>query len=89
MQDRKIKHVFGPVPSRRLGYSLGIDVVPFKVCSFDCIYCQLGNTTNKTILIKEYFPIDEIISDVKSKLQESIRIDYLTLSGSGERKRQI
>lgn len=84
MSDRVLKHVFGPVPSRRLGYSLGIDLVPFKVCSFDCIYCQLGNTTKKTTQIKEYFPFDEIISDVHDKLKENCRIDYLTLSGSGE-----
>jgi wyosine [tRNA(Phe)-imidazoG37] synthetase (radical SAM superfamily) len=79
-----IKYVFGPVPSRRLGYSLGVDLVPYKTCSFDCIYCQLGNTTNKTTEIKEYFPLDEIISDIKEKLKENCRIDYITLSGSGE-----
>lgn len=84
MRNRVLNHIFGPVPSRRLGYSLGIDLVPFKVCSFDCIYCQLGNTTNKTIRIKEYFPLDEIISDIECKLKENCRIDYLTLSGSGE-----
>lgn len=84
MKSVILKHVFGPVPSRRLGYSLGIDLVPFKVCSFDCIYCQLGKTTHKTTQLKEYFSLDEIISDIKQKLIENCRIDYLTLSGSGE-----
>ncbi len=84
MKSHKLKHVFGPVPSRRLGYSLGIDLVPYKTCSFDCIYCQLGHTTNKTIEIKEYFPLNEILADIEYKLKEKIRIDYITISGSGE-----
>jgi wyosine [tRNA(Phe)-imidazoG37] synthetase (radical SAM superfamily) len=84
MDRISVKHVFGPVPSRRLGYSLGIDLVPYKTCSFDCIYCQLGNTTNKTTEIKEYFPIEEIVSDIKDKLKEDCRINYITLSGAGE-----
>lgn len=84
MKNRVLKHVFGPVPSRRLGYSLGVDLVPYKVCSFDCIYCQLGRTTKKTTQRKEYFPFDEIVSDIESKIKENCRIDYITLSGSGE-----
>ncbi|MBN2642555.1 MAG: radical SAM protein [Victivallales bacterium] len=79
-----LRHVFGPVPSRRLGHSLGVDLVPYKVCSFDCIYCQLGSTTLKTIERKEYVPMDELIEDVKLKLSEKHVIDYITLSGSGE-----
>lgn len=77
-------HVFGPVPSRRLGHSLGIDLVPFKTCSYDCIYCQLGKTTNKTIDRKEYVPIEEIVAQLKDRIQTGDRIDYITLSGSGE-----
>ncbi len=78
------KHIFGPVPSRRLGYSLGIDLIPFKTCSYDCIYCQLGKTTHNTIQRKVYFPVDEICKEIDKKLKENIKIDYLTLSGSGE-----
>jgi wyosine [tRNA(Phe)-imidazoG37] synthetase (radical SAM superfamily) len=74
--------IFGPVPSRRLGRSLGIDLVPFKTCTYDCIYCQLGRTTNKTTKIREWVPIDAIIEQLKGKL--SSRPDYITLSGSGE-----
>ena len=80
------KHVFGPVPSRRLGRSLGVDLVPYKYCSFDCIYCQLGRTTQKTIERKEYVPTDEVISDVRDKLDDPgiMLPDYITFSGSGE-----
>jgi wyosine [tRNA(Phe)-imidazoG37] synthetase (radical SAM superfamily) len=78
------KYIFGPVPSRRLGFSLGIDVVPFKTCSYDCIYCQLGKTTHKTTERKEFVPLKDIISELKLKLKQNIRIDYITLSGSGE-----
>ncbi|MBN2738587.1 MAG: radical SAM protein [Spirochaetales bacterium] len=78
------KYIFGPVPSRRLGFSLGIDLVPFKTCSYDCIYCQLGKTTNKTITRKEYVPINQLIHELEQKLTEKVKIDYITLSGSGE-----
>ena len=77
-----MSYVFGPVPSRRLGRSLGVDVVPFKTCTYDCIYCQLGRTTHKTIERREWVPLDEVLAEVKSKL--SSRPDYITLSGSGE-----
>ena len=75
-------HVFGPVPSRRLGRSLGVDLVPFKTCSYDCIYCQLGRTTCKTVERKEWVPLDEVIAQVRDKLVTAP--DYITLSGSGE-----
>jgi wyosine [tRNA(Phe)-imidazoG37] synthetase (radical SAM superfamily) len=74
--------VFGPVPSRRLGRSLGVDLVPFKTCSYDCIYCQLGRTTCKTVERKEWVPLEDVVSQVREKL--ATRPDYITLSGSGE-----
>lgn len=77
-------HIYGPVPSRRLGFSLGIDIIPFKACSLDCIYCQLGPTTKKTIYRKEYLSSPEILSQIKEKLSSGQRIDYITFSGSGE-----
>jgi len=77
-------HIYGPVPSRRLGFSLGIDIIPFKTCSLDCIYCQLGPTTKKTIYRKEYLSSPEILSQIKEKLSSGQRIDYITFSGSGE-----
>lgn len=77
-----MSYIFGPVPSRRLGRSLGVDVVPFKTCSYDCIYCQLGRTTCKTIERKDFVPIEDVLKELESKL--SSRPDYITLSGSGE-----
>ncbi|RPJ83718.1 MAG: radical SAM protein [Acidobacteria bacterium] len=84
MKKRAPRHVFGPVPSRRLGRSLGIDVVPFKTCSYDCIYCQLGRTTCKTVTLSEYVPVDDVLSEVDSQLAAGTVPDYITFSGSGE-----
>jgi len=75
-------HIFGPVPSRRLGRSLGVDLVPFKTCSYDCIYCQLGRTTNKTVERREWVPLNDFLEELKGKLAS--KPDYITLSGSGE-----
>jgi len=82
--DKKYKYIFGPVPSRRLGHSLGVDLVPYKVCTFDCIYCELGRTTVKTMERKEYYPVKEILKELSLKLKEKIKIDYITIAGSGE-----
>ena len=80
--ENKRNYIFGPVPSRRLGRSLGVDLVPFKTCSYDCVYCQLGPTTNKTIERKEWVPLEDVIDQLKDHL--SSKPDYITLSGSGE-----
>ena len=78
-------HLYGPVPSRRLGRSLGIDLVPYKICTYDCIYCQIGNTTEKTLVRKEYVPVREILEEVRRFLKEGTSsIDHLSLAGSGE-----
>ena len=81
-KNKERQYIFGPVPSRRLGRSLGVDLVPFKTCTYDCVYCQLGRTTNKTAKRKEWVPIDIVIDQLKAKL--SSKPDYITLSGSGE-----
>jgi wyosine [tRNA(Phe)-imidazoG37] synthetase (radical SAM superfamily) len=82
---KRYRYLYGPVPSRRLGRSLGIDLVPHKICTYDCIYCQIGKTTKKTLLRKEYVPGDEVLGEVKAFLQEGgASVDYLSLSGSGE-----
>jgi wyosine [tRNA(Phe)-imidazoG37] synthetase (radical SAM superfamily) len=82
---RGYKYLYGPVPSRRLGRSLGIDLVPHKVCTYDCIYCQIGRTTDKTPVRKEYAPVKEILEEVSSFLKEGTSsVDHLSLSGSGE-----
>jgi wyosine [tRNA(Phe)-imidazoG37] synthetase (radical SAM superfamily) len=82
MKSRRQHFVFGPVPSRRLGRSLGVDLVPFKTCSYDCIYCQLGRTTCHTVERREWVPMDAVLAELKTKL--ACRPDYITLSGSGE-----
>jgi wyosine [tRNA(Phe)-imidazoG37] synthetase (radical SAM superfamily) len=82
---KRYRYLYGPVPSRRLGRSLGIDLVPHKICTYDCIYCQIGKTTKKTLLRKEYVPKKEVIEELKTfLLKGSSTIDYLSLSGSGE-----
>ena len=78
-------HLYGPVPSRRLGRSLGIDLVPHKICTYNCIYCQIGKTTEKTLIRKEYIPVKAILEEVKRFLkEETSSIEHLSLSGSGE-----
>jgi wyosine [tRNA(Phe)-imidazoG37] synthetase (radical SAM superfamily) len=79
-----VKYLYGPVPSRRLGSSLGVDLVPHKVCSFDCIYCQLGKTTHKTTQRREYVPAHEVLDEVKNFIGAGHKCDYITLAGSGE-----
>ena len=66
--SKAFHHVYGPVPSRRLGRSLGVDALTFKTCSFDCVYCQLGHTTNHTVERKEYVAVDDILDEVRRKL---------------------
>ncbi len=78
-----MKHVFGPVPSRRLGRSLGVDLLPFKTCSYDCIYCQLGRTTDKTINRFAWGNCDLIIKEIIQEIN-SKKVDIITFSGSGE-----
>lgn len=77
-------HIYGPVPSRRLGFSLGIDIIPFKTCTLDCVYCQLGNTPNKTLRREKFFSSPEILAQIKRRLSSGQRIDTITFSGSGE-----
>jgi len=82
MKSKSQRYIFGPVPSRRLGRSLGVELVPFKTCSYDCIYCQLGRTTCRTVKRREWVPMNAVLDELKQKL--TCRPDYITLSGSGE-----
>jgi len=83
-----MKYLYGPIKSRRLGYSLGINLTIPKTCSFGCVYCQLGKTSNLTTLRSEYIKISDIIDELKewvAGLKGDIpALDYITLSGSGE-----
>ncbi len=82
---KRFRHLYGPVPSRRLGRSLGIDLVPHKICTYDCVYCQIGRTTDETLLRKEYVPVEEILEEVRIFLKEEHPpVDHLSLGGSGE-----
>ena len=80
-----MNYIFGPVPSRRLGLSLGVDLVPLKTCTFDCIYCELGRTNHKTKERREYHPAAAIVTELQSYLEQAETLpDYITLAGSGE-----
>jgi wyosine [tRNA(Phe)-imidazoG37] synthetase (radical SAM superfamily) len=81
---REYKYIFGPVPSRRLGRSLGVDLTPYKTCSQDCVFCQLGRTPYKTIARQEYVPIGEVFDELREWLKREGKADHVTLSGSGE-----
>jgi wyosine [tRNA(Phe)-imidazoG37] synthetase (radical SAM superfamily) len=78
-----VTHVFGPVPSRRLGLSLGVDLIPPKTCSYDCLYCQVGKTTCRTIEPQVFVPVQAVIEELRESLQR-VKPDFITFSGSGE-----
>jgi wyosine [tRNA(Phe)-imidazoG37] synthetase (radical SAM superfamily) len=81
-----MKYVYGPVPSRRLGSSLGIDPIPLKTCNWNCVYCQLGRTRPVVTERKRYYPTEEILAEIDQALDINgpQEIDWITLVGSGE-----
>lgn len=81
---RSYRYLFGPVPSRRFGRSLGIDLTPFKVCSYDCIFCQLGRTTRHTFERENYVELEEVFAEIDHWLKNDGQADQITLAGSGE-----
>ncbi len=78
------RHVFGPVPSRRFGRSLGVDLTPLKTCSFNCVFCQLGPTPQTTVERREYAPVQTVKDEILRWRDAGGTADYATLSGSGE-----
>lgn len=84
MSQQAWKYLYGPVPSRRLGRSLGIDLIPYKICTYDCIYCQLGRTTKHTLQRDEYADTAQVLAEVGEWVKQGGQADYLTFSGSGE-----
>jgi len=78
------KYLFGPVPSRRLGISLGVDLVPKKVCTLDCVYCEVGHTTKLTTERREYILYDKVTTELRDYFSNNPDPDYITFSGSGE-----
>ena len=77
------KHVFGPVPSRRLGISLGVDLVVSKSCNLNCIFCECGATKKIQLERQRFKDMNEILNEIQSVLKD-IKPDYITFSGSGE-----
>jgi wyosine [tRNA(Phe)-imidazoG37] synthetase (radical SAM superfamily) len=78
------KHIFGPIPSRRLGLSLGVDIIPRKLCTLDCVYCEVGLTDKRGLARKEYVSASDILAEVKEALTQYPHLDHITISGSGE-----
>ncbi|MEA3227174.1 MAG: radical SAM protein, partial [Planctomycetota bacterium] len=78
------KYLYGPVPSRRLGLSYGVDIVPFKVCTLDCVYCQLGRTVEVTTERKDFAPVEAILAELREAVVEGSGADFVTIGGSGE-----
>jgi wyosine [tRNA(Phe)-imidazoG37] synthetase (radical SAM superfamily) len=83
-QNSGYRYIFGPVPSRRLGISLGIDLLPTKICTLDCVYCECGRTGNLTLERKEYLPAEKVESELRDFLSQNPGLDFITFSGSGE-----
>lgn len=79
-----MKHVFGPVSSKRLGQSLGVDVLPSKSCTWNCIYCQLGRTKEYVTRRREFFPKEEVLAEIRTAVESGAVIDWITFVGSGE-----
>jgi wyosine [tRNA(Phe)-imidazoG37] synthetase (radical SAM superfamily) len=76
--------IYGPVPSRRLGFSLGVDILPFKTCTLDCVYCQLGPSARTTVRRRAFFDPKAVLGQVRKAVASGARIDHITFSGSGE-----
>lgn len=78
------KYLFGPVPSRRFGLSLGVDLLPRKTCTLDCIFCEVGLTTHRTLSRKEYVPTEEVLKELAAWFALNQKADFITVTGSGE-----
>lgn len=83
-EGRHYSYLYGPVPSRRLGLSLGVDIVPYKVCSYDCVYCTLGRTTRLTSAPEQLVRAADVVREIEEWLRQGGTADYITFAGSGE-----
>lgn len=79
-----MKYVYGPVPSRRLGSSLGVSVTPKKTCNYSCIYCQIGKTNLMINKPQSFFEVKNIIEELKTVLSKNLNFDVITIAGDGE-----
>jgi wyosine [tRNA(Phe)-imidazoG37] synthetase (radical SAM superfamily) len=85
MDKEGYRYLYGPVPSRRFGLSLGIDIIPSKYCSYSCVYCQLKRTDHLTVERRSFYPVDDILDEIRRRITETeIKPDRITFSGSGE-----
>ncbi|WP_372794115.1 radical SAM protein [Pontiella sp.] len=82
--NKTFEYLFGPVPSRRLGRSLGVDLIPFKTCTMDCSYCQLGETSCSVSTRGNYVPMQDVLRELDQWLEQDGQADHITLAGSGE-----
>ncbi|MFZ7103035.1 MAG: radical SAM protein [Peptococcaceae bacterium] len=80
----KYKYIFGPIPSRRLGNSLGVSPIPGKYCNYSCVYCQLGRTNTLTVTRGEYVNVNDILREFKQYSTEKIKFDVVSIVGEGE-----
>ena len=81
----ELKYLFGPAPSRRLGRSLGINIVPAKICSLDCLYCEAGRTKTTTMRRKAYYKAEDILKEFKENFDKFDDLcDVITVTGAGE-----
>lgn len=81
---KEMKYIYGPVPSRRLGRSLGISPIPKKTCNYSCIYCQLGRTDRMTNQRQLFFPVEDILEEFREVLLQKPGFDVVTIVGEGE-----
>ena len=79
-----MRHIFGPIPSRRLGISLGLDIIPYKTCSLDCLYCECGHTTLRTCQRRRFVEPEAILAELREALTAIPHLDFISFSGSGE-----
>ena len=84
MGEKRFQYVYGPVPSRRLGRSLGVDLVPYKTCTYDCLYCQLGPTTRRTVRRRDHAPQAAVLAEAAAALGREKPPQVIGLAGSGE-----
>ena len=82
--SKAYQYLFGPVPSRRLGRSLGVDLIPFKTCTMDCTYCQLGETPCAVSERDDYVPMPDVLAELERWKNTDGKADHITLAGSGE-----
>ena len=80
---QKMKSVFGPIISRRLGVSLGVDLLPFKTCSLDCVYCECGATTNLTMERGDFYPVERVLAELDADMRRNREFAGALRTGDG------